>query len=209
MKSSKILIILAVIFCVIVNPVSAGSFDDLDIKYQIKDLTKPSSNNLNPSEIFSGSKLNSIEYNDFDRRLINALPDQAMEYNTISAFEELIKFQEAGLNLISLNPGNIPGKSLTLIDGLMEIPKLELNKMKFNTITPKFYDMEYKFKDIGINGITKIKLNEVWKPHGDFGITTQKISTTSKYSINTGINSPYNTRSTPSFNRNFGSGSFH
>lgn len=220
MNDLKISLVTAVTFCIlisIVTPASAGFSDGIGMQTNIKSLNIPM-NMVDiplPLEVYQRDDL--MDLKGFQRKMINSLPDPAMEYNTLSAIEDLYKYQTKAIQAGSLVTGSISLPSLVDLSFNMpySIKPLGLDMPKFdpasttidyfrnsaindiknmkNDLLHKNYDIQYEFRDYGISGIGEMNINQKWTPSGDFGTMTRNIKSWSNY--HTKIPDPGFTRS--------------
>lgn len=220
MNGFKISLVTAVTFCILISIVtqaSAGFSDGIGMQTNIKSLNGPM-NMVDiplPLEVHQGDDL--MDLKGFQRKMINSLPDPAMEYNALSAIEDLYKYQTKAIQAGSLLTGSI---SLPSLIGLsfdmpysikpmgLDMPKLnpvstvtdhvrnsalnEIEIMKNDLLEQKF-NLIYQFRDYGISGNGKMIIDQKWTPGRDFGTMTKNIKSWSNY--HTRIPDPGFTRS--------------
>lgn len=212
-------IILTSVFITMVPTVNAGISDGIGLQNYVTNfpdfnsftklterITKPV-----PTGIYPGSIPQMTQLRETERKLINSIPNPAMEYNAISFVEDLYKYQGYAMTAGSLLTGSIPidiplNRPLVSFEMPFKLEPLSIERPKFDGMgtglnlvltnikrdlqitkqqltEPMIHNIEYKFKDYGISGFGKINIKQQWTPGGDLGTITQNINKWSTYNI--------------------------
>lgn len=184
MNCTRILIetvVILYVLMIIVSPASAGFNDVIGMQTNIKSFNEPMNKITTPLPLEINYADNLIDLKGFQRKMINSLPDPAMDYNAISAVEDIVKYQDIAIDTSSLFVGREYNPLFKAIKMPMEYVKIELDLLKNDVLKPKIYDIDYNFRDYGISGSGNMNIDQKWMPGGDFGTIERNIKQWSTY----------------------------